>query len=176
MIDVANVSPGVFGPPERFRPASPESWREIEFWAGLELPRDYKRFVDGYGDAVVFRHLFIAHPEGADPLLKVMQEERQTFLAGEEGASDVAPSESSGMGGFLPWAYHDFNGDICLLVPPSADNLDWSVAVSFRQCPEVQIFPGGVTEFLQALARGEFPRGWPRVGFDWASAEGSPLI
>ncbi|MFB6525999.1 hypothetical protein [Streptomyces sp. NPDC056399] len=166
----------VFGPSERFRSASSESWREIEVWSGFELPADYKRFVDGFGDAVVFRHLFIAHPEGVDPLLKVMQEERQTFLADQEGAAGASPGTSSGMGRYLPWAYHDFNGDICLLVPPSPDSPDWTVAVSFRQCPEVQIFPGGVTDFLQALVRGEFPRGWPRVGFDWVSAEGSPLI
>lgn len=170
------MSAEVFGPPRRFRPASTDSWREVERWAGLELPPDYKQFVDGYGDAVVFRHLFIAHPEGADPLLTVMQEERRTFLAFEEGEPGVAPGQSSGPGQFLPWAYHDFNGDVCLLVPPSAGNRDWTVAVSFRQCPEVQVFPGRVTEFLQALARGEFPRGWPRVRFDWTSAEGSPLI
>ena len=173
---MANMSTEAFGPPQRFRPASPESWREIELWAGIELPLDYKQFVDGYGDAVVFKHLFVAHPEGVDPLLKVMQEERQSFLADEDVSPDVIPGESSGLGRFLPWAYHDFNGDICLLVPPSADMLKWTVAVAFRQCPEVQIFPGGVTEFLQALAGGEFPRGWPRVGFGWASAEGSPLI
>ncbi|WP_354405879.1 hypothetical protein [Streptomyces sp. PvP037] len=166
----------VFGPAERFRPAKAESWHEIEEWAGLELPRDYKQFVDGYGDAVVFRHLCIAHPEGSEPLLKVMQEERQIFLAHVEGVLDKAPGESSGLGRFLPWAYHNFNGDFCLLVPPSAGEPDWTVAVSFRQCSEVQIFPGGVVDFLQALIRGEFPRGWPQVGFEWVSTEGSPLI
>ncbi|MFI2415063.1 hypothetical protein [Streptomyces sp. NPDC018947] len=114
--------------------------------------------------------------QGIDPLLKVMQEERQTFLAGVEGVIDQSPGESSGLARFLPWAYHDFNGDICLLVPPSVDNHHWAVAVSFRQCSEVQIFPGGFIDFLQALVRGEVPRGWPRVGFEWASAEGSPLI
>ena len=166
----------VFGPAERFRPAKAESWHEIEEWAGLELPRDYKQFVDGYGDAVVFRHLCIAHPEGSEPLLKVMQEERQIFLAHVEGVFDKAPGESSGLGRFLPWAYHNFNGDFCLLVPPSAGEPDWTVAVSFRQCSEVQIFPGGVVDFLQALVRREFPRGWPQVGFEWVSTEGSPLI
>ncbi|MFI8266681.1 hypothetical protein [Streptomyces sp. NPDC085665] len=166
----------VFGEKERYRPASPESWRTIERWAGTELPDDYKKFIDGYGDAVIFRHLFIAHPEGVDPLLKVMQEERKTFLEGVDGQFGESPSESTGLGTFLPWAYHDFNGDVCLLVPPSDQNSDWCVAVAFRQCPEVQIFPGGVSEFLQSLAGGTFPRGWPHVGFDWTSAHESPLI
>ncbi|MDL2082282.1 hypothetical protein QNN03_38375 [Streptomyces sp. GXMU-J15] len=174
--DAIDVRAGAFGPRERYRPARPESWREIEDWAGLELPRDYKQFVDDYGDAIVFGHLFIAHPEGIDPLLKVMQEERQTFLADVEGEFDKAPGESSGLGRLLPWAYHNFNGDICLLVPPSTDKRDWNVAISFRQCPEVQIFPGGVIDFLHALVRREVPRGWPHVGFEWVSAEGSPLI
>ena len=173
---MADARTETFGPPERFRPAKPESWREIEEWAGLELPRDYKQFVDEYGDAVIFRHLFIAHPEGVDPLLKLMREERQAFLAGAQDAIGSTPGVRSGLARFLPWAYHDFNGDICLLVPPSDDNQDWAVAVSFRQCPEVQIFPGGVTDFLQAIVQGVVPRGWPRVGFEWCSAEESPLI
>lgn len=166
-----------FGPRERFRPAHRESWEDVEAWAGFELPSDYKDFVDGYGDATVFRHLFVAHPDGIDPLLPFMKEERATFIADVEGAAqEDQPASSSGLGSFLPWAYHDFNGDVCLLVPPSADSSEWTVAVAFRQCPEVQMFPGGVTDFLRALTSGSFPRGWPRVGFEWTSAEGSPLI
>ncbi|WP_078988839.1 SMI1/KNR4 family protein [Streptomyces sp. WM6372] len=167
---------GGFGPRQRYRSASREAWQSVEYWAGFELPSDYKHFVDGFGDAVIFKHLFVAHPEGFDPLLNLMKEERKSFLAGFEDLPDETPAASVGAGRFLPWAYHDFNGDICLLVPPSGGSGDWAVAVSFRQCPEVQVFSGGVTQFLQGLADGEFPRGWPRAGFEWAGVEGSPLI
>jgi hypothetical protein len=176
MIELLEALAEMFGPSERFRPAKRQSWREIEDWAGIELPVDYKEFVDGYGDAVIFRHLFVAHPDGSEPLLQVMQEERRMFLTGVEESADEAPASSSGLGKFLPWAYHDFNGDVCFLVPPSRGNENWSVAIAFRQCPEVQIFPGGVMEFLQSLAEGRVPRGWPHAEVGWVSVKGSPLI
>ncbi|MFD8862438.1 hypothetical protein [Streptomyces vinaceus] len=113
-------------------PAKTESWLAIEGRAGTEPPDDHKRFVDEYGDAAAFRHLFVAHPDGAALLLKVMQEEHQAFFEGIEGVRHESSGEGSGLAGFLPWAYYDFNGDVCLLVPPADRNENRRVARPVR--------------------------------------------
>lgn len=33
-------SSALLGPAERFRPAAPASWQEVEAWVGAELPSD----------------------------------------------------------------------------------------------------------------------------------------
>jgi hypothetical protein len=82
----------LLGERERFRSAPAASWRSVERWLGCELPKDYKDLVDGYGDAVLFEHLFIPHPDGGDPLLSFIQEERRDFHAAFRDGMDIPPS------------------------------------------------------------------------------------
>lgn len=51
----------------------------MEDWLGHSLPTDYKEFVDGFGDGILFEHLFVPHPEGSKRLLNFMKDERQDF-------------------------------------------------------------------------------------------------
>ncbi|CAO0831165.1 hypothetical protein ACTFBT_21490 [Streptomyces microflavus] len=167
----------LLGPAERFRPAAPASWQEVEAWVGAELPSDYKALVDGYGDAVLLGHLFLPHPQGGDPLLTFMQEEQDHFHHAYDHHRD-SPALALVWDRLVPWAYHDWNGDVCLLVPPIDDEGAWAVAVAFRQCPRIDVLKGGVGDFLTAVLRGGrgLPAGWPGGLQRWQSAEGSPLI
>ncbi|MCX5526628.1 SMI1/KNR4 family protein [Streptomyces bobili] len=166
----------LLGERERVFPVSPEAWRAVEGWVGRALPEDYKNLVDGYGDAVLFGHLFVPHPGGSDPLLNFMQEERRYFHAAYQDVSDIPASLKSKWDDVVPWAYHDWNGDVCLLVPGDTAGL-WNVAVAFRQNPGFLIVDGGVEDFFQLILREEkFPRGWPVGQSGWESIPDSPLV
>lgn len=105
-----------------------------------------------------------------------MQETRRDFHASYRHVSDIPPGVEEVRERVVPWGYHDWNGDLCLLVPDSAGG-EWNVAVAFRQCPGFLLLDGGVVEFLRLLA-GEkrFPRGWPTMGPNWESLPDSPLV
>ncbi|WP_367323412.1 SMI1/KNR4 family protein [Streptomyces sp. HUAS ZL42] len=166
----------LLGERERFRPASAEAWQAVEGWLGHELPTDYKELVDGFDDGILFGHLFVPHPAGTKQLLKFMQEERRDLHDAYEDVDDVPSSVVSAWERVIPWAYHDWNGDVCLLVPDATGDR-WNVAVAFRQCPEFLVINGGVAEFLRLLVRERrFPRGWPTGDPRWRSRSGSPLV
>ncbi|MFE4411448.1 hypothetical protein [Streptomyces sp. NPDC056821] len=148
----------------------------MEEWLGHGLPADYKELVDGYGDAILFGHLFVPHPEGSDPLLKFVQEEQRDFRSVYQGVRDIPPSVDAVWERVVPWGYHDWNGDLCLLVPDPVSPV-WNVAVAFRQCPGFLLIEGGVVEFLRLLLREKrFPRGWPTADPNWESLQDSPLL
>ncbi|MFB7608615.1 SMI1/KNR4 family protein [Streptomyces gardneri] len=164
----------MFGPRARSRPVSEESWREIERSVGVRLPEDYKRLVDGYGDATVFGHLGIPHPESNHALLEFIEDLGDTFLSWQDpwGESPEDPD----LARMIPWAFHSWNGDICLLDPPKGEE-GWSVVVAYRQFQDIGVFPGTVTEFLVRLRDGrELPREWPPMRPDRRESEESPLI
>ncbi|MFI6943695.1 SMI1/KNR4 family protein [Streptomyces sp. NPDC050418] len=169
-------SSGALGERERFRPASREAWDAVEAWVGRELPAEYKEFVDGYGDAVLCGHLFVPHPEGSDRLLTFMEQERRDFHSAFQDVRGIPTPVKDSWNSIIPWAYHDWNGDVCLLVPePESGN--WTVAVAFRQCPEVWQTGMSLTNFLQSfLLEKKFPRGWPVRDAQWTSMPGSSLL
>ncbi|MFJ9793828.1 SMI1/KNR4 family protein [Streptomyces globosus] len=165
----------LFGPPQRHRPAARTSWAAVEDTIGTGLPEDYRRFVDGYGDATVFGHLGIPQPEGAHhPLGEFIGDLGGAFLSWQtvRSGSPIDPD----LARLIPWAVHNWNGDICLLDPPKARE-GWSVVVAYRHFPVMDVFPGSVTDFLERLHEGrELPREWPAAPADWQGTEGSPLI
>lgn len=164
----------LFGPRQRFRPASDESWRAIEESVGTRLPDDYKDFVNGYGDSVIFDHLGIPHPDATHTLLEFIGNLGRAFLAWQDpwDESSADPDFTR----MIPWAFHEWNGDICLLDPPREDE-GWSVVVAYRQFPGMDVFPGSVTDFFKQLREGrELPSGWPLVSPAWRGTDGSPLI
>ncbi|MFJ8229644.1 hypothetical protein ACIQ9E_06730 [Streptomyces sp. NPDC094448] len=168
----------LLGDRQRFRSASSASWRAIEEWVGEELPHDYRELVDGYGDAVLAGHLYLPHPEGSEPLLGFMEDHQggHHTVYREEDVARMPDSVSAVWSRIVPWAYHDWNGDECLLLPPTG-KAGWQVAVSFRQYPGVTPVPGGTTEFIEGiLSEDRMPRGWPKGRPAWKSIEDSPLI
>ena len=166
----------LFGEKQRFRPASRESWAEIEAILGVQLPMDYKDFVDGYGDCIVAGHLYIPHPQGKERLVDWIADEvssLESLVAIADDLPDVVREQYSR---FIPWGYHDWDGDTCYFLPP-LDDEGWSVVVAFRQCHDVLIRKGSFADFLESVCSGEgIPRSWPKGSPVWESVEGSPLI
>ncbi|MER5720020.1 SMI1/KNR4 family protein [Streptomyces sp. NPDC002132] len=175
--DAVSISvESLLGERQRYRSASTESWRALEEWLGCRLPADYRELVDGFGDAILFGHLFIPHPEGEKKLLDFVQEEREDFHEAYEDVRDIPASLRSVWEHVVPWAYHDWNGDVCLLVPNVARGT-WQVAVAFRQGGGFLLIDGGVVEFLSMLVvERRFPQGWPAEDARWRSTVDSPLI
>lgn len=165
----------LLGATGRLRPIGDDSWRSVEEWAGSALPDDYKDLISEYGEGVIFRHLFLPHPDGGDPLLKFAREEREAFRLERNSMPRPLPLEID-WDRVFPWAYSDWNGDQCLLLPSRVDD-SWRVAVSYRQCPEVEVVAVSVTEFIKRLLSGvKIPRGWPTEGLPWESLRESRLI
>ncbi|MFJ7159804.1 SMI1/KNR4 family protein [Streptomyces sp. NPDC101118] len=161
----------IFGPRRRFRPAPPESWRAIEGSVGVTLPTDYKEFVDGYGDATVFGHLGIPHPGTENGLADFIETFGPAFLGWQDPWGRTPPDPE--LARMIPWALHNGNGDICLLDPPVGES-GWSVVVAYRHFPELSVYPGTVTDFLELLHEGrDLPREWPQLPAAWQSEESS---
>lgn len=146
-------------------------WEEIETWAGGPLPADYKQLVDHYGDAFIAGHLFLPHPAGETALLTFMRKHGRNFHEGFEDALDLPPRVTDVWEEVVPWGYHDWNGDLCLLLPPHPVHKNrWTVAVAYRQGPGFLLRDGGVVDFLDSFLRaGQWPVGWPRDRPVWES-------
>ncbi|MGZ9928284.1 hypothetical protein ACXNSR_00135 [Streptomyces sp. NC-S4] len=165
----------LMGGVRRSRPAGPDAWQEIDAAAGAPTPADFRAFVDCYGGAILLDHLFIPHPDDGSRLAEFIEEERRYFLSGLEFLDDIPPRVVEHRDRMIPWAYHNWDGDVCLLVP-SEDLQDWDVAVSYRQCPEIEIFDGGFTGFLAGvLKKRNVPRGWPIWEEVWKELRDGPL-
>lgn len=163
------------GEPRRRQPASPQAWRRIEDSLGVDLPEDYTDFVDGYGDCFLTGHLYIPHPEGKRKLGDWMATERSALDVVFDYTPDGPEFVTREYRRLIPWAYHDWDGDSCYLLPPAEDR-DWRVIILFRQCPEVAVFDGTFAEFIGAISSGRLmPRGWFRREPLWESFDGSPL-
>ncbi|WP_147450827.1 hypothetical protein [Streptomyces hoynatensis] len=149
-------------------------WGDVEEWVGDPLPADYKELAEKYGEGVIAGHLYIPHPHGSRPILEFMKELREGFHVLCEGLDEIPSRVAAVRDRVVPWAYHDWDGDICLLLPPDADEADsgWRVAIAFWQCPQVVVFEGGVSDFLATmLVDGRWPRGWPTDRPVWTSAD-----
>ncbi|CCA60662.1 MULTISPECIES: SMI1/KNR4 family protein [Streptomyces] len=164
----------MFGPPPRPRPVPEETWRELEESVGVRLPEDYKALVSGYGDATVFGHLGIPHPDSEHALPEFIEDLGDVFLSWQDPWRE-SPADPD-LARMIPWAFHGWNGDICLLDPPKADE-GWSVVVAYRQFRDMDVFPGTVTDFLARLRDGrELPREWPLMPPDRLESDEPPLI
>lgn len=165
----------LLGPPQRWRPAGAAAWREIEEWVGRALPEDFKEFVDEYGDCRIMEFLGVSHPLGRTPLLEPMKGDRRALeiLADQyRDASGRLPFDPAAVVG---WGSHDYDGDLCFLLPREED--EWAVLVAFRQMRIVGIAEGGFTDFMIGLlTRTRVPRGWPVLDPVWRSIEDSPVI
>ncbi|TDC62392.1 SMI1/KNR4 family protein [Streptomyces hainanensis] len=139
---------------------------------GTSLPDDYKELAEKYGDGVIGGHLFIPHPAGPDPLLEFMKEGREIFHEAFGEHDEIPVRLAAVWDRVVPWAQHDWNGDMCLLLPPVESGGGWAVVVAFRQCPDFLVFEGGVVDFLaEPLVKGMWPRGWPTNRPAWLSSD-----
>ncbi|MFF3624932.1 hypothetical protein [Streptomyces sp. NPDC002467] len=163
----------LMGGPRRGCPAEEAAWREIVAVAGTPVPSDFRAFVDCYGGAILFDHLFVPRLDGERRLVEFIQEQREIFLDGLQFLDEVPQQILDNRNLVIPWAYHDWDGDVCLLVPSGAPG-DWDVAVAYRQCPEIEVIDGGFTGFLAGVLKKRYiPRGWPIWEQVWEDLDGN---
>ncbi len=152
----------------------PESWAEIENWAGVELPGDFKEFVRLYGDGLVMRHLNVPHPDGIDPLIGFMKRARRKLEMVLPGCLTDVGSLPFDPKAVIPWGHSNWDGDDCFLVPRAGE--EWDVLVVFRQLGRIGIYGGGFSRFLAGVLSGwEVPPGWPVLEPVWQPVAGTPL-
>ncbi|WP_405603899.1 SMI1/KNR4 family protein [Streptomyces sp. NBC_01410] len=166
----------LLGEVRRDRLAPAGAWSALEQIIGVDLPSDYKEFVDGYGEAMLFDHLYVPHPMSSPSLAEFIESENETLREVFEPDSDMPERVRESWNRMIPWAYHNWDGDTCVLLPP-VEGDGWRVAVAFRQYHRFKVFDGDFSDFLRGILKlGEFPPGWPTGGPLWRETEDGPLV
>lgn len=134
-------------PPARPRNVpTDDDWARAEARLGVRLPADYKDFLSTYGEGRVGDFLGIFVPESRNQwhdLRTALEQERQVFVARRFPLRfDLFPAKP----GLLPVGQTD-NGDMLFyVVEGPADS--WKLAFYESRGEDVEVFDGGLTEFL----------------------------
>lgn len=125
---------------------SPEAWAVFESRLGLELPRDYKRFVSTYGSGLIdgFVSVFSPFAEGLSNL--------GTRILEYQAAHIVAIEYEDEPEGLIPWATNDYRGQ-CHWETDNPDPNAWTVYAALDD--DVHRFPESMTTFLLKVLTGE---------------------
>ncbi|WP_153457196.1 SMI1/KNR4 family protein [Streptomyces smaragdinus] len=166
----------VLGSRKRIKGASVEAWHAIESMLSVRLPVEYKTLVDEYGDAMIFGHLYLPHPEGNKPLSKFLEDRK--FREAEIEYYQSVPDRVRQFGNLMvPWCYHSWDGDMGYLMPPGGEWESWSVVIELRQESRFVIHDVGVDDFILKLSdESRFMPTWPRENPSWRSIPESFLI
>jgi hypothetical protein len=143
------------------------AWSAVEESLGVNLPDDYKQFIEAYGSGRINELIWILNPFSANENInlerqshtqaKVLEELR---AIGEDIPFNVFPTS----GGLLPFGITD-NGDVLYWITRGAPN-DWIVVVNEARGSDWQIFEQNMTSFLASVLQHEivcsvFPRNFP---------------
>lgn len=158
-------------PPQAVGATTP--WHNAATEVGFEFPADYRDFVDVYGGGGVNDELFIAAPTlrrtdsrfrtgfggfvdqttlGLGRSITEMRENAVALDDEETYPFPILPEP----GGLLIWG-NNANGDVCFWDTREADPDRWPVVVFLLSSRHWDRFDGGMTEFLQAVLRGDYP-------------------
>ncbi|WP_154663724.1 SMI1/KNR4 family protein [Saccharomonospora iraqiensis] len=145
-------------------------WQEIETRIG-NLPGDYKRLVEDYGEGSFDDFITVLHPSGNEHIdLATVNSEVIWSLRSLEEADEAIPyGIADGQAGITPWAVSD-NGDLCFWVRDPVDvPASWKVVVKEGRSPIWEYFDGSATEFLYSVLSGLhrssiFPQDFPSSG------------
>jgi hypothetical protein len=142
-------------------------WESVERELCSPLPRDYKRYVNSYGDGGISDFIWVFNPFSKNQylnlltqvpiVLKAFQQIRE--IEGEEFLYELFPKA----GGLLPCGATG-NGDI-IFWETRGDPDGWSTAVLASRENDAQTFKLTLTELLSSLLSGEttcsvFPNDW----------------
>jgi hypothetical protein len=139
-------------------PENPKSnagdWEQIEENLNVNLPSEYKEFIEHYGAAYISKFLSIISPFHQKPGVDLIGKQdicRETYrILGESGEYipyNFFPNE----GGLLIVAQTD-NGDMVFWNTGAAK---WGIVVNESRGPDYFSFDGGIVEFITGLLTGE---------------------
>lgn len=143
-------------PPDFVSAATPEQWQELEHSLGLQIPMDFKQFVDTYGNGRFADFLTVydpwymrKHPHSdksylawIDRQLTGLKPEWRTY---PEYIAPFLPYPAPN--GLLPWGFTD-NGDTLCWQTIGVPDCWPLVVLDNKQSEQYEHYPITVTEFL----------------------------
>ncbi|WP_330250788.1 SMI1/KNR4 family protein [Nocardia sp. NBC_00565] len=164
---VAQLS--VVMPPSPLGPVIAPPWTRIEEAMAVGLPRDYRDFIDLYGDGAINDELGVNYPAWQQDDTSTLS----TLVDVAEEDNGYGVYESLEMpfpgypapGGLLQWG-GNYNGDRLCWLTEGKDPDDWPVVVVFRHIsdPSWRRFDGGMAAFLLAVVTGTFDLATTLIG------------
>jgi hypothetical protein len=137
---------------------NPKAWEKIETRLGLQLPRDYKAFIDHYGTGSFEGFIIVYSPFAQDEYLNpfyvldtLHQAEVQTQLMGKSAWTAVHPFELyPAPDGLLPWGCTIDLGDTFFWRVKGAPQT-WETIFYNLRSGEYEVWKYALTEFLYRL-------------------------
>lgn len=136
---------------------------------GQDLPSDYLDFVRTYGRGVIADFLRVLLPHSANRFLdlstQLTRQSRALTDLRERFGLALPHRPYPEPNGLIPWAISD-NGDVCFWRTSDESPDTWTVVVADGRMSDWYEYPGGMSQFLEAvLSRsvvcGVFPDDWP---------------
>jgi hypothetical protein len=129
------------------------SWSYVEERLGVELPEDFKDFIQLYGSGRIDRFVSVLNPFSTRPTLNLLEQSTRQLDAlrelhdyfGEQNPFELYPTA----GGLLPVAITD-NGDVIHWLT-SGNPADWTIVVNEARSPDYEQFACNLTAFLEGL-------------------------
>lgn len=152
-----------------------DAWRHTEEKLGTSLPSDYKQFLASYGTGRVddFLDVFLpSSPESWNNLLDCLEAQRDTFDEIQRGGHPLSYGLLPAKPGLLPVGQTD-NGDTIFYIVDGKPDA-WKIAILSLRGRDVEVFDGGLVEFLIAAIRHQvaaFPKDFARPTAAFTPAE-----
>lgn len=130
-------------------PAQSTHWLKIDAELSIQLPQDYKRFIELYGSGVIDKFLTIFNPFASNQNLNLMSQlvtQRQVYFELESYGEDIPYKFFPVNGGIFPLGMTD-NGDV-LFWKTSGYSENWSIIINESRAPEWECFDMSLTSFL----------------------------
>lgn len=156
-------------PPQAGGSATP--WQDAPAEVGFEFPADYRAFVDVYGGGSLNDELHVRVPtlrpgdlqpgfagfvdfttKGLGRSISEMRENALALDNDEAYPFPILPEP----GGLLIWGSTS-NGDVCFWDTSAIDPERWTVVVFWLSAGIWDRFDGGMSDFLLAVLRGDYP-------------------
>lgn len=165
LISIIRVMPPPVG---KSAGVSSESWRAIQDSLGLELPKDYRDFIDAYGTGRIDDFIWVLSPFAKNQYLNLCSQSKIILDAQKQFHSESGVKSAftyfPDTNGLFPWGGTD-NGDV-LFWHCVGDPSRWNVVVRDSRSSRWRSFDLNMTAFLYAVVTKElivdvFPDDFP---------------
>lgn len=149
---------------------SASDWIVVEAVLGIELPVDYKQFVDTFGTGAIDGFLWVLNPISRNPNLNLIVQSKKILEAqrklSEDPATKIDYSFHPDVPGLFPWAVSD-NGDV-VYWHCNGDPFNWPVVISDGRASMWREYATSASEFIYMLLTRDlvidiFPSDFPSV-------------
>jgi hypothetical protein len=144
-----------------FNNSDPAAWSTLEAYLGLELPSDYKAFLDAYGSGLIANTLTVTHPACVEDAIAHQTHLQENFVA----LYDEAMAFGAASDGQYPYPFHPVPGGLIywgsggprneneqFFLPGGPDPDSWKI-VSLVRKKAAHIHDGSFVTFLVDLIK-----------------------